>query len=53
MRRRERRQAHGEDHRRRGSFVDVGPCEAKAAQPARLELTLDLGGGLQLHLVRG
>ena len=34
-------------------FVDVGPLQSETARPGRLELTLDLGGGLQLHLVRG
>ncbi len=36
-----------------GSFIDAGPLRSEVALPARLELTLDLGGGLQLHLVRG
>lgn len=35
------------------SFVDVGPLRSESARPGRVELTLDLGGGLQLHLVRG
>jgi len=35
------------------SFVDVGPLRSDTARPARLELTLDLGDGLQLHVVRG
>jgi len=35
------------------SFVDVGPLQSETARPGRLELTLDLGGGLQLYLVRG
>jgi len=35
------------------SFVDVGPLRSESARPGRIELTLDLGGGLQLHLVRG
>lgn len=35
------------------SFVDVGPLQSESERPGRLELTLDLGGGLQLHLVRG
>jgi hypothetical protein len=34
-------------------FVDVGPLQSETARPGRLELTLDLGGGLQLYLVRG
>jgi hypothetical protein len=41
------------DHPPSGSFIDAGPLRSEDAQPARLELTLDLGGGLQLHLVRG
>ena len=36
-----------------GNFIDAGPLRSEYAQPARLELTLDLGGCLQLHLVRG
>ncbi|MCP5307654.1 MAG: IS66 family insertion sequence element accessory protein TnpB [Zoogloeaceae bacterium] len=35
-----------------GHFVDVGPLQSESERPGRLELTLDLGGGLQLHLVR-
>lgn len=35
------------------SFIDAGPLRSEVTRPARLELTLDLGGGLQLHLVRG
>ena len=34
------------------AFLDVGGLREVSA-PSRLELTLDLGGGLQLHLVRG
>ncbi|MEF8699747.1 MAG: IS66 family insertion sequence element accessory protein TnpB [Candidatus Accumulibacter sp. UW20] len=34
------------------AFVDVGALR-EGSPPSRLELTLDLGGGLQLHLVRG
>jgi hypothetical protein len=41
------------DHPQWGSFIDAGPLRSEVARPARLELTLDLGGGLQLHLVRG
>ncbi len=41
------------DHPPSGSFIDAGPLRSEDAQSARLELTLDLGGGLQLHLVRG
>jgi hypothetical protein len=33
-------------------FVDLGPM-ASVAREARLELRLDLGGGVVLHLVRG
>jgi len=35
-----------------GHFVDVGSLRSETTPAARLELTLDLGGGLQLHLVR-
>lgn len=35
------------------SFIDAGPLRSEVTRPTRLELTLDLGGGLQLHLVRG
>ena len=35
------------------SFVDLGPLDATVAQQERLELRLDLGGGVVLHLVRG
>lgn len=36
------------------TFVDLGALGAtRAASPARLDLKLDLGGGLTLHLVRG
>jgi putative transposase len=32
----------------------MGRCEQRETErPGRIELTLDLGGGLQLHLVRG
>lgn len=41
------------DHPPSGSFIDAGPLRSEVTRPARLELTLDLGGGLQLHLVRG
>ena len=41
------------DHPPSGSFIDAGPLRSEDAQPARLELTLDLGGSLRLHLVRG
>jgi putative transposase len=36
------------------TFVDLGALGVtRAASPARLDLKLDLGGGLTLHLVRG
>ena len=35
-----------------GAFVDLGPM-ASVPREARLELRLDLGGGVVLHLVRG
>ena len=35
------------------SFVDLGSLRAQGASASRLELKLDLGGGLMLHLVRG
>jgi hypothetical protein len=47
------------DHARSGeqaptSFIDLGSLGAtSAAVSARLDLKLDLGGGLTLHLVRG
>ena len=34
-------------------FLDAGVLQREPASAARLELTLDLGGGLQLSLVRG
>lgn len=34
-------------------FVEVGSLGGAAAAAARLELTLDLGGGVTLHVVRG
>ena len=35
-------------------FVELGSIGVAAAAPAtRLELTLDLGGGVTLHVVRG
>lgn len=34
-------------------FVDLGALRAAASPGARLEVKLDLGGGLTLHLVRG
>jgi len=37
-----------------GAFVDLGTVSAPPAAPCeRLELRLELGGGLILHLVRG
>jgi putative transposase len=36
-----------------GEFVDLGGLSAPASQTERLELRLDLGGGLILQLVRG
>ena len=35
------------------AFLDVGVLRREHPSAARLELTLDLGGGLQLFLVRG
>ena len=35
------------------AFVDLGALPLAGSQPARFELTLDLGSGLVLHLVRG
>ena len=34
-------------------FVDLGTLSAAGARLERFELRIDLGGGLQLHLVRG
>ncbi len=34
-------------------FVDLGAIATAPSAPSRLELRLDLGGGLTLHLVRG
>ena len=37
-----------------GAFVDLGTLSAPSTAPCdRLELRLDLGGGVMLHLVRG
>ena len=37
-----------------GGFVELGPLGVTAATPAtRLEVTLDLGAGVTLHVVRG
>jgi transposase-like protein len=35
------------------AFLDAGVLRREPPSAARLELTLDLGGGLQLSLVRG
>lgn len=35
------------------AFLDAGVLRRESPRAARLELTLDLGGGVQLHLVRG
>lgn len=35
------------------TFVDLGPLNSASSLRSRLELTLDLGDGLTLHLVRG
>lgn len=42
----------GQDIAPEAGFVDLGPM-ASVAREARLELRLDLGGGIVLHLVRG
>ena len=42
----------GQDIAQGAGFVDLGPM-ASGAREARLELRLDLGGGIVLHLVRG
>ena len=34
------------------AFVDLGALRAESARGAPIELRLDLGGGLTLHLVR-
>ncbi len=34
-------------------FVDLGALRAASGQAGRVELTLDLGGGITLHVVRG
>ena len=34
------------------AFLDLGCLEASASRAARIDLRLDLGGGLTLHLVR-
>jgi len=37
-----------------GRFIDIGPLEPPRQQPpSRLEIKLDLGHGLVLHVVRG
>lgn len=33
-------------------FLDLGCLDASASRPAPIDLRLDLGGGLTLHLVR-
>ena len=38
--------------RRAPAFVELGPLNTTAPQRARIELKLDLGDGLSLHLVR-
>jgi hypothetical protein len=35
------------------SFVDLGALRAPSNDAGRLELALDLGGGITLHVVRG
>jgi hypothetical protein len=35
------------------AFVDLGALRGESARGAPVELRLDLGGGLTLHLVRG
>jgi putative transposase len=35
------------------AFVDLGPLGATPQAAGRIELRLDLGGGLMLHVVRG
>ena len=34
------------------AFLDLGCLDASASRPAPIDLRLDLGGGLTLHLVR-
>jgi hypothetical protein len=34
------------------AFVDLGTLKGETARAAAVELRLDLGGGLSLHLVR-
>ncbi len=34
-------------------FLDAGVLRRESPSAARVELTLDLGGGVQLHLLRG
>ena len=36
-----------------GGFIELGSYGAAGAPAGRLDLKLDLGGGLSLHLVRG
>jgi putative transposase len=35
------------------SFIEMGPMATPSAAAARLEVKLELGGGLVLHVVRG
>ena len=54
--RRWRRRLQGAGNRGRAAaagFVDIGTVEGTAPASGRLELTLDLGGGVVLRLVRG
>lgn len=37
---------------KRAAFVDLGTLRSRDTQQARIEITLDLGDGLTLHLVR-
>jgi hypothetical protein len=46
-------QASGSSPRAAQHFVDLGAVAAAGDSPGRLELCLDLGGGVTLHLVRG
>lgn len=54
--RRWRRRLQGEGSERRATaagFVDLGTLAGAAPASGKLELTLDLGGGVVLRLVRG
>ena len=46
-------QVVGDDHAGMPAFVDVGELHAATQPMPRLDLRLELGGGLVLHLVRG